>query len=187
MKRVLFATRPDFSGLDEEELFRRANDARRGTEFVVRELVMPSLRDSYHDLLAASRTADLLVSHPLALAAPLVAEKTAIPWASTALSPISLASTKDPPVLAKAPWLYSVYRVLPPLYRLIVVIVRHGLHKWSEPVSTLRGELGLGRGRGDPLLDGQFSPALNLALFSCVLAEARSDWPPQTGDRLSVS
>jgi UDP:flavonoid glycosyltransferase YjiC (YdhE family) len=171
---------PDFSGLEEDELFRRANDARRGTEFVVRELVMPGLRQSYHDLLKASGSADLLVSHPLALAAPLVVEQTGIPWASTVLSPISLGSMKNPPVLARAPWLHRIYRIFPPLSRLILVMLRRGLRKWSEPVRQLRRELGLGLGRGDPLMEGQFSPTLNLAMFSRVLAEAQSDWPPQT-------
>src|SRR5262249_45344126 len=42
-----------------------------------------TLRDSYEDTRAAAGGADLLVSHPLAYATRLVAEKAGGPWAST--------------------------------------------------------------------------------------------------------
>ncbi len=48
-----------------------------------------------------------------------------------------------------------------------------------EPVYRLRAELGLPRGE-QPLLAGQHSPTLVLALFSSVLAQPQPDWPPNT-------
>ena len=71
------AVRPDGPNLDaDRDAMRRIMDSRKGTEFVVRELLMPVLRESYEDLLAATDGADLLVSHVLTYAARLVAEKT---------------------------------------------------------------------------------------------------------------
>jgi len=57
-------------------------DAKQGTEFVIRELFLPHLRDSYADLTAAAAGADLLLTHPLTYAGPLVAQQTVIRWAS---------------------------------------------------------------------------------------------------------
>ena len=45
-----------------------------------------------------------------------------------------------------------------------------------EPVYRLRAELGLPRGE-QPLLAGQHSPKLVLALFSSVLGKPQPDWP----------
>jgi hypothetical protein len=42
--------------------------------------------------------ADLLVTHPISFAGPLVAQKTGIPWVSTVLAPASLFSAYDPPM-----------------------------------------------------------------------------------------
>jgi UDP:flavonoid glycosyltransferase YjiC (YdhE family) len=43
----------------------------------------------------------------------------------------------------------------------------------------MRQKLGLPRG-GHPIYEGQFSPYLNLGLFSRVLAEPQPDWPAKT-------
>lgn len=60
-------------------------DRRKGSEFVIREVLMSVLRESYEDTLAAASGADLLVSHVLTYATRLVAEKTGIAWASSFL------------------------------------------------------------------------------------------------------
>ena len=70
------AVRPDGPDLNaDHDAMRRIMDPRQGTEFVVRELLMPVLHESYEDVLAAARGADLLVSHTLTYATRLVAEK----------------------------------------------------------------------------------------------------------------
>src|SRR5262245_58715826 len=85
---VFRAVRPDHAKVDADPaLMRRIMDLRKGPECVVRELVMPVLRESYEDTLAAADGADLLVSHVLTFTTRLVAEKTGIPWASTILQP----------------------------------------------------------------------------------------------------
>ncbi len=59
----------------------------------------------------AAAKCDLIVTHPLAFAGSLVAQKRSLPWASSVLAPMSLMSCMDPPLIGPAPWLKSL-RVL---------------------------------------------------------------------------
>jgi UDP:flavonoid glycosyltransferase YjiC (YdhE family) len=161
------------------ELFERVMDPRRGSEVIVRELLMPKLRESYEELRAAVAGADLLVTHPITFAGPLVAEHARLPWLSTVLAPLSLFSAHDPPVLPTAPKLNDVAVVGPWLAHAILTLARPTLRRWVEPVARLRAELGLPPGR-HPMLEGQYSPHGTLALFSRVLAAPQPDWPPST-------
>ena len=82
----------------------------RGPEAIYREILVPALRQSFDELLSAVQGADLLVSHPASLAAPLVAEATGVRWRSTVLSPLHFLSAHDPVVppighwMADLPW-----------------------------------------------------------------------------------
>jgi rhamnosyltransferase subunit B len=151
---------------------------RGGTEKVI-ELLTPNLREVYEDLDAAVAGADLLLTHPLPLVGPIVAQKRGLLWVSSVLAPISFFSAYDPPVLAQMPALYHLQRRSLTLSRLLYRIASHRLEELMQPVYRLRAELGLPRG-AQPLLAGQHSPALVLALFSSVLAKPQPDWPPNT-------
>src|ERR1700684_2343369 len=60
------ALRPDFPDPHADaDVVRLVMDQRRGSEYVVRELMMPVLRETYEDTLAAAAGADILVSHML--------------------------------------------------------------------------------------------------------------------------
>ena len=67
--------RPNISP-DDHEAIRLAMDARKGSEYVLRHMFFPHVRSSYEDLTEAVAGADLLVTHPITYAGPLVAEKT---------------------------------------------------------------------------------------------------------------
>jgi UDP:flavonoid glycosyltransferase YjiC (YdhE family) len=56
-------------------------------------------------------------------------------------------------------------------------LVRRETAKWTKPLAALRARHGLPPG-GNPLIEGQYSPHVNLALFSRVMAEPQPDWPP---------
>jgi len=174
--------RPDLPSYDEpDELSRLSVELmkpRGGTEKVI-ELLTPNLREVYEDLDAAVAGADLLLTHPLPLVGPIVAQKRGLPWVSSVLAPISFFSAYDPPVLAQMPALYHLQRRSVALSRLLYRIASHRLEDLMQPVYRLRAELGLPRG-AQPLLAGQHSPALVLALFSSVLAKPQPDWPPNT-------
>src|SRR5262249_47098166 len=82
--------RPDFPDVDKfPDVARRIMDLRTGGEYVIREMVMPALKESYEDTLAAAEGAELLVSHILTFTTRLAAEKKGLPWASTCLQPFA--------------------------------------------------------------------------------------------------
>lgn len=175
------ATRPDLADLgDPAQITRRVYDPRRGAEYITRQLIMPHLPHTFDDLLSIARGADLLVSHALTYAAPLVARKLDLPWLSTILSPMVFMSVYDPPILPPAPWLKRLFRLSPTLYRLVFRAMRASVRSWSDPLRQLARERGLPEPAGDPLFEGQFSPYGTLAMFSPVLADPQPDWPPRT-------
>jgi rhamnosyltransferase subunit B len=156
----------------------KATDFRRGTEFVVRDIVVPWVAENYRALEGPVRDHDVLVSHTLSFALPMLARKFAKPWVSLALQPIVFFSSHDPPVLAQAPWLATMRTVLPALFhRFLFRLARLHSFRWLEGLGQLHVDAGLGRMRMNPLFEGQFSPQLTLALFSGKLAAPQKDWP----------
>jgi rhamnosyltransferase subunit B len=170
--------RPDTRAND-PEIMRVLMDMRRGPEFLLRQLVLPALPDTYKDLLAAAEGADLMIAGEIVFAAPLVAEKLGMPWVSEILSPFSFYSAYDPPVSPYAPSLAFVHGISWRLNRAIVELSRLALRSWWEPVRRLRRELGL-KPVGDPLFTDKFSAELILALFSPEIARPQPDWPSNT-------
>src|SRR6185295_5044977 len=83
--------RPDLPPPDADssaDVIRRVSNARWGPSYLFRELLVPHLRKTYADTLAAVTAdggADLLVSHQVPLTARLVAEKTNTKWISSVL------------------------------------------------------------------------------------------------------
>lgn len=154
-------------------------DPKRGPEYLVRHLFMPHVRASYEDLGRIAAGADVLVGHPIAFAVPLVAEKRGLPWASTVLAPLSLMSAVDPPVFPGASWMLAARRLGVAPYRLLFGLARRIAGRWERPLHDLRHELGLPPGRLAQF-EGQYSPHLNLALFSGLLAAPQPDWPART-------
>jgi UDP:flavonoid glycosyltransferase YjiC (YdhE family) len=169
------AVRPDIDP-GNAEIVARVMHPRRGPEVILRELMLPSVEDAYQDLHEAASGADLLISHPITFAAPVLAHKTGIPWVSSVLAPISFFSTHDFPVLPIAPFLKRLERLGPWVGPVLARVARHSTRSWSAPVYGFRARLGLQPG-GDPIYEGQHSPSLVLGLFPGVLAKPQPDWP----------
>lgn len=155
-------------------------DMRKGPEHLICEMMMPALRDSYEDTLAAADGADLLVSHQLTFAVRLVAEKKIIPWATTVLAPLAFFSVNDPPVLAPAQFLAKLRFLGPALYRPLFGVMMSSVRGWSKPWHRLRSDLGLPPTHEDPMFLDSASKSLILALYSEVLGARQADWPRQT-------
>ena len=170
--------RPD---VDPEDgaLMGRIMDPARGTETIFAEILLPSLAASYDDLLAASDGADLVVTHPTSLAAPVVAEQRGLPWVSSVLAPMSFFSVSDPVVPPPAPWLHALLTRSRLASRGFVWLADRMTGRWGQPVRDRRRALGL-PDRGNPILAGQHSPHGVLALFSRALGAPQPDWPPRT-------
>jgi UDP:flavonoid glycosyltransferase YjiC (YdhE family) len=175
------AVRPDSDWIVEPALMRRRSHATLGLIRVAREWLLPALRESYEDTAAASDGADLLVSHPLAYAARLVAEKTGVRWVSTMLVPLGFFSAHDTLALPLSAVLSTPFHRLSPRARSAFLAVgKRATRFLARPWYRLRADLGLPPATdGNPLGDVH-SPELVLALFSNVLADKQPDWPPQT-------
>jgi UDP:flavonoid glycosyltransferase YjiC (YdhE family) len=173
--------RPDSDWVADPGVMRWVMDLRTGTMYVLRDVFLPALRDSYEDTLAAAEGADLLVSHPLTYATRLVAEKRGLAWASSTPSPVAIFSAYDPPMMPAAPEVTTVLRFLGPAATdLTGRLLKRATRSWARPWYRLRAEVGLPpTDEANPLVDGH-SPALHLALFSGRLAAKQPDWPPQT-------
>lgn len=175
--------RPVMPAPETHEFFRMVEgivDPKRGAEYLFKQMLVPAVRGMYHDLMSAIKGADLLVTHPIVLAGPLVAHKTDIPWISTVLSPLSLWSAFDPFVPPNAPWLHRVITFFgPSAARAYQKLIKLVTNPWLVELYEFREDLGLPPG-GHPLFEGQFSPELNLALFANAMCVPKSDWPKNT-------
>jgi rhamnosyltransferase subunit B len=175
-----FPMRPDNVPLAAPvEVIRRVFDPRHGASFLLRQLVLPYVEETYRDLLEACEGADLLVSHPGLFPAPLVAEKCKLKWLSAVLSPGVFMSSYDPPVLPPMPWFHAL-RHLGPLPH---TMLRRGMERatrgWMRAIDELRLRDHL-RPTKHPMRDDMFSPYGTLAWFSPVLSNTQPDWPPRS-------
>ena len=173
------AVRPDLPRENLSEHFARVMEARGGTKYLFQNLILPSLRESYEDISRAAKHADLLVTHSLAPAAVLVAQKQKLPWISGVVSPIFFYSRHDPPLMPILPQLAELPIVGPLWTRFLMTVVARRFEPIFEPLYEFRQELGLPRGEL-PLFRGQHSPHKVLALFSRALATPQLDWPLNT-------
>ncbi|HYZ86754.1 MAG TPA: glycosyltransferase, partial [Bryobacteraceae bacterium] len=173
--------RPDLSGLiADAEIRKRIMDLRSGTEYLVTKLLVPNIHESYEDLLAAAEPADLLISHSVTYALPIVAEKLRKPWLSVALAPLAFFSSYEPPVTPLAPWINRLGILGRWPYGLLLKAINSETRQWAEPIVQLRNRVGLAGPAENPILRGMFSPHGTLALFSPLLASPQPDWPNNT-------
>ncbi len=165
---------------DPATAMRRLLDPRHGPEYLVRHLFMPYIRESYEDLRRAAANASTLVTHPITFAGPLLAEREGISWVSSVLAPMSLFSAIDPPYFQSAAWLLWARRLGVAPYRAFFSLARRIVRGWEAPLRDFRAELGLPPTRRVAQFEGQYSPTLNLALFSPLLQSPQPDWPANT-------
>ena len=171
--------RPHLPPPQEQEtaMMEKIMNPKSGSGYIINEMLMPFLRDGYEDLLRAVEGADLLLTHPISFAGPLVAQKTGVPWVSSVLAPASFMSAYDPPVPPFWPWMRHVQLLGPRFVAAFFKQVKKYYH--NKGYDKFREELGL-PDRGGPVFEGQHSPTRILALFSALFAQPQPDWPPQT-------
>lgn len=170
---------PDADPALDRSLVRKVMHPRRGAEAIFREVLIPALGEAHAQLTAAVQGADLVVTHPAALAAPIVVEQQRLRWVSTILSPLNFMSAYDPILPPMAPWL----RHLPWSVHLrfadwLAGGGRQVAARWMAPVQTFRRSLGLPPS-AHPLFEGQHSPYAVLALYSQVFGGPHPDYPRQ--------
>lgn len=161
----------------EENWIAKATDLKKGSEYVFRNLMVPWVEESFHGLMEATSDACLLISHPLALAGPLVAAKRNIPWLSLALQPSLFMSATDPSLIPQALWLNSLRPFGPLPFKVLYALGKKMTRAWVRPVDDLRLKLGLPPSPDHPIFDAQFSPYGTLCLFSRFFIPTQKDWP----------
>lgn len=171
------SARPDVTATDPERM-REFFHPKRGSENVIR-FVSSFVRESFEDMEPAVKTADIVVTQIMALAAVAAAQKHRKPWASTVLAPASLLSAFDPPLLPPAPWLMHLRWMGPGVMRRLFAVGKAQSLVWVDPVVQLRKSLGLATEQ-HPFFEGANSPDRILALFSKAFLPRPADWPRQT-------
>jgi rhamnosyltransferase subunit B len=171
--------RPDGTPINNPEEIAKMTDLKTGSEYTVRKWLLPNLRDTYTDLLDSAKDADLIIAGDIVYAAPLVADKVGIPWASLALAPVAFFSAYDPSVIPLFPFLAKLRGLGAPLNQVIIQLLKAVTKSWAEPIHQLRKELGLLQLSNNPFVD-KSSACLVLAMFSSVLAKQQSDWIKNT-------
>jgi rhamnosyltransferase subunit B len=171
--------RPDGTPVNNPEEIAKMTDLKTGSEYVVRNWLLPNLRDTYTDLLDSAKDVDLIVAGDIVYAAPLVAEKLGIPWVSLALAPVAFFSAYDPSVIPLFPFLVKLRGLGTWFNQAIVRLLKSFTQSWTEPIHQLRKELGLSQVSNNPIVD-KSSACLVLAMFSAILAKPQPDWDKNT-------
>ena len=89
-------------------------------------------------------------------------------------------SVYDPPIISAAPWLRTLHRLWPALYRGLFKLLKWTTKPWVKPLYQLCTRHQLPSPSGHPLFEGQYSPCGTLAMFSSCFSEAQVDWPVNT-------
>ena len=161
----------------DQELMDKIMEPRTGPKFLLNEVILSSLRESYQDLVSLIADTDLLITHPTTFAGPLVARKYPIPWISTVLAPVTFFSAYDPPEPPYWHWVGKLKHLGPGFMKVFLNLAKTQFT--LQPIEDFRRELGI-PDYGPPLFEGQHSPQLVLALFSRIFAAPQPDWPKQT-------
>lgn len=114
--------RPDVD-ISDPSILRRVMDRRTGGRYLFCDIFLPALRDSYEDTAQVAADADLLVIHPIAVAALLLARKSGCPWASVAVAPMSLCSAYDPPVFSGMPFAEKLASFGPRIQKVLLKLI----------------------------------------------------------------
>lgn len=165
---------------DNKEFLQKVWHPKRGTQFLVRDYIMPAVEQSFEDLLPVCKNADLLLTHAAGYAGPVVGEHLKLRWVSVVLQPMAFLSRYDPPVLPPARWLRKIERLGPGVVGAVLNLGKRSAASWARPVAALRRKVGLPAASANPIFEGQFSPFGTLAWFSEAYAKAQPDWPAGT-------
>ncbi len=161
---------------EDPEIVRMVCDPVKGSEYIFRQLIMPALRQSYQDTLAAAQGVDFVVGHPIVMGTPVLCEQKKLKWASVTLSPLSFLSVHEPIEISGYEFLSGLTRHGMFFRKAFNKLGRALTKSWVKPYHEFRKELGLPPG-AHPLFEGQHSPHLVLAMFSSLLAKPQPDWP----------
>lgn len=132
-----------------------------GTEYLFRDLLLPSLNESVIQLRELCQNADVLVTHTTSLAGPIVAQLEAprgLKWVSSAVSPLAL--LEDDAALPVWPRAAD----FPTLNRALLALLRRQFGMKLKATQRIRQNLGVSRG-DNALWSDAHAPQLQFALW----------------------
>lgn len=167
----------DYDDADLAATFPQVGDGKgiRGSRANAEYVVFGTAAGQVEDILAAAPF-DLLVTDQVALGGAVAGQKLGIPWATIAVTPLSLGSKDLPPV--GMPWTPATGpagRLRDAVLRGVTGIVYRGMV--DPKLNRLRATVGLGPVPPGRLFDGLYSPHLVLAQGVPGLEYPRTDLP----------
>lgn len=169
-----FPLRPDITPED-RELAREIMDTRKGSEKIVRELMLGNIRPMFEDLMKATEDADVLIAGEIVFASHSVAEKRNIKLVTTTLAPLSMFSTYSSNLYPNALFLRYFNFLGKPFHQLVFKGMKKVIGSWMDNYKDFRREIGLNEGH-DPVVADKFSDFLHLVMFSKAFAKPQPDW-----------
>ena len=167
-------------GCDKAEAARRIMGDQRQ---MLEQMILPALSDCAAKIDEISQGAAAIVTSPFVLAAPIIAEKRALPLVAAILQPMALLSALDPPNTrgfammkhgavgpAGRAWNGAVYGVM----RRVLA----GLY--GRNISRVRRDHGLSPSGGPRMFEAAGAAAMTLGLYSAAFAPLPADAPPDT-------
>jgi len=158
-----------------DELF----DLIRGPERLIKHYLLPVVEETAATLFPLLESADFLINSPTVYAGPVIATALKMPWASVALQPFLYFSASDPPLLPQLPFTETWHNWSPLFWKPFLHLIKQTSASWPQAVQNLRKRHQV-LTTSNPLFEGQFSPYLNLALFSPLVGTRQPDWPAHT-------
>jgi UDP:flavonoid glycosyltransferase YjiC (YdhE family) len=122
--------------------------------FILDEIYLRFLAETYDDTLAAAKGADAIVTHNLLVGANLAAEASGLPTARVALAPLYVQSAVSPSLTPPAPYvLQPTSRAAFGYNKLVRSFIRTGVNMRMKRFHSFRRALGLPRTDEDFFLD----------------------------------
>ncbi len=152
----------------------------KNPHFILDEIYLKFLRETYEDVLQAGADADVIFTHSLLVGASQAAETLRIPAARVARAPLHLQSAASPPVTPGAPYRINSNGCGAVSYnRLVRRVVRLVTHARMGRLRLFREEVGLPPTREDFFLDfGRANTADAIfGLFSPLFSPVQPDHP----------
>lgn len=154
--------------LKDEYFAKKAMDLKKGSEFLLKEIIFPNIKESYYDLLKITLKADLLITNFISYEGHIVAEKTKIPWVSCTLAPNIYLSKYDPPVLPLHPYFQYFYSFGKHINSCLFYCIKKMATFSYKPVYEFRKSIHLNKGK-DIIFENIHSPFFHYLFFQNIL------------------
>src|SRR6185295_15373809 len=119
---------------EDPDVIKMVVDQKNGSENIFRKLLMPAIRQCHAETLRAVDGVELVLSHPISLASPIVCEQKKLRWASAVLAPLSFFSLNEPTEISGHPIVSAMTRGPRWMRRFVHAMGRSQTLGWIRPL-----------------------------------------------------